>query len=124
VTTRSIAAGAVAVAALALGGTQLAAATTQPGKIYVSSMVIRDDAISVRIRRRTWADNLRYPRGAEVRYEVVNRGTRRFSLDVLGSTTGVIVPGNRATILVGWNRRGTFRFRAAPHGGRFQVTVT
>lgn len=123
-TTRSVVVGVAATAAFWLGGLHFADATTQPGKIYVSSMVIRDDAIKVRIRRHTWSDTLRYARGAEVRYEVINRGTRRFSLDILGSVTGVMAPGRRATILVAWSRRGRYVFQTAPRGGRLRVTVT
>lgn len=116
--------GALALAALVLGSAHGAEATTQPGKLYVSPLVIRDDAIKVRVRRSKWANELRYVRGAEVRYEVVNRGTRRFSLNILGSVTGVLAPGRRTSILVAWTHRGRFVFRASPNGARLRVTVT
>ena len=122
--TRFVGVGVAALAALGLGSAHVADATTQPGKLYVSPLVIRDDAIKVRVRRLTWADDLRYLRGAEVRYEVVNRGTRRFSLNILGSITGVLAPGRRTSILVAWTHRGKFVFRASPKGARLRVTVT
>jgi hypothetical protein len=121
---RSVGVGAAALAALVLGSAHVAHATTQPGTLYVSPLVIRDDAIKVRIRPVTWADKLRYVRGAEVRYEIVNRGTRRFSLNILGSTTGVLAPGRRTSILVAWTHRGRFVFHASPNGARLRVTVT
>jgi hypothetical protein len=111
-------------AAMVLGGAHSVRATTQPGKVYVSSLVIQDNAIKVRIRRHTWAETVHYLRGAEVSYEVLNRGTRRFSLNILGSTTGVLAPGQGASILVVWTFRGSFRFRASPHGALLRVIVT
>jgi hypothetical protein len=89
----------------------------------VSPLVIRDDAVMVRIRRHTWADTLRYRRGAEVRYEVTNGGTRPFNLNILGSTTGLLRPGGRTSMLVAWNHRGRFVFRATPRGARLHVIV-
>jgi hypothetical protein len=114
---------ALAAAVVVLGDAALVDATTAPGTLYVSKLVIRDDAVKVRIRRNTWADVIHYRRGAEVRYEVTNSGTRRFSLNILGSTTGRIAPGGHASILVFWGRRGRFVFRAMPKGARLRVTV-
>ena len=117
------AAAAVAVVVAALGGPGRADGTTAPGRVYVSKLVIRDDAVEVRIRRDRWAATLRYRRGAEVRYEVTNSGTRPFNLNMLGSTTGLLRPGGRTTMLVAWNRRGSFVFRATPRGPRLRVVV-
>jgi hypothetical protein len=109
---------------VALGGGDAARATTSPGVLSVSRLVIRNDAIRVRIRPNRWSSTLHYLRGAEVRYEVANRGTRAFGLDILGSTTGILAPGRRTSILVFWGRRGTFVFRAAPRGARLRVVVS
>lgn len=117
-------AAALAAAAVGLGPVHSAAATTVPGRLYISSLRITDDAIEVHIRRRTWAATIHYRRGAEVRYEVVNRGTRAYSLDILGSSTGTLRPGNRTSILVYWGRRGSFLFRASPRGARLRVVVS
>ena len=59
----------------------------------------------------------------EVRYEVRNLGTHRFRLDILGSSTGMLAPGRRSPILVGWNHRGRFTFRARPSGPSMRVWV-
>jgi hypothetical protein len=101
----------------------VAHATTQPGIVYVEQLRITDHAIFVRSRHHTWSSSVRYLRGAEVRYEVTNRGTRSYSLNVLGSVTGRLAPGRRTTILVYWPRRGTFTFRARPPGPRLRVSI-
>jgi hypothetical protein len=111
----------VVLAAVAVAGR--AAGTTQPGRVYVSRLVIRDDAVMVRIRRDTWAASIRYRRGAEVRYDVTNRGTRPYNLNILGSTTGLLRPGGRTSMLVAWTRRGRFVFRVTPRGARLRVVV-
>lgn len=121
---RAPAALACAVLAAGFGCAHAARATTAPGTIYVSKLVITDGAIRIRVRRNTWSATLRYPRGAEVRYEVSNRGTHPFSLNILGSTTGRLAPGRGTSILVYWARRGSFVFRASPTGPRLRVLVT
>jgi hypothetical protein len=98
-------------------------ATTQPGMLSVSQVVIDDHAILVRIRRHRWASSVHYLRGAEVRYEVSNRGTRPISLDILGSVTGVLRPGRHGSMLVYWSHRGRYVFRVQPHGPRLRVAV-
>jgi hypothetical protein len=112
-----------AATAAATVGLQSAQATTVPGRLYISDLVITDNAVKVHIRRHTWADTIHYLRGAEVRYEVLNRGTRAYSLNILGSTTGRLSPGKRTSILVYWGRRGSFAFRASPRGARLRVIV-
>jgi hypothetical protein len=91
--------------------------------LSVSQVVIDDHAIRVRIRRHTWASSVHYLRGAEVRYEVSNRGTRPFSLDILGSVTGVLRPGRHGSMLVYWSHRGRYVFRVRPRGPRLRVAV-
>ena len=119
----AMAAAALAAAAIGLGGARPSRATTVPGKLYVSRLVISDDAVKVRVRRNTWAKTIHYPRGAEVRYEVTNRATRAFSLNILGSATGRLAPGQHTSILVYWGRRGSFVFRASPRGARLRAIV-
>jgi len=118
-----MAAAALAAAAVGLGVARSARATTVPGRLYVSPLVIYDNAVKVRIRHNTWAQTIHYLRGAEVRYDVTNRGTRAFSLNILGSVTGRLAPGQRTSILVYWGRRGSFVFRAFPRGARLRVIV-
>ena len=109
-------------AALALvAGAQ---ATTQPGVLFVSRLVITDRAILIRGDRfMTPAAIPRYPRGTDVRYEVSNRGTRAISLNILGSVTGRLAPGRKASILVYWSHRGKFVFRARPNGPHVRMWV-
>jgi hypothetical protein len=109
--------------AAATVGLPAAHATTVPGRLYITDLVITDTTIKAHIRRDTWAATIRYPRGVEVRYEVLNRGTRTYSLNILGSVTGRLKPGKRTSILVYWGRRGRFVFRAAPLGARLKVVV-
>lgn len=116
-------AAALAAATACLEGFNVARATTIPGRLYISSLVITDNAIRVHVRRQTWASTLHYRRGAEVRYEVMNRGKRAYSLNILGSVTGRVLPQKRTSILVYWSTRGTFTFRASPQGGRLKVVV-
>ena len=120
---RVVAATASAIAATGLGGANGSRATTAPGVVSVSKLVITDHAVMVRIRRHRWSSAVHYPRGAEVRYDVSNRGTRAYSLDILGSVTGRLAPGRQTTILVAWTHRGKFVFRALPRGARIVVWV-
>jgi hypothetical protein len=112
-----------AAATACLGAARSARATTVPGRLYISDLVITDNSVKVHVRRDLWAETLHYQRGAEVRYEVLNRGSRAFGLNILGSTTGMLRPGRRTSILVYWGRRGSFVFRASPRGGRLRVVV-
>jgi hypothetical protein len=123
VTTRLAIASTVAAVSAGLG-VEAVDATTAPGTLYVSKLVIRDDAISVRVRRHRWSSTLHYLRGAEVRYEVTNHGTHPFGLNILGSTTGMLAPGRSASILVYWGNRGKYVFRAVPRGARLRVVVS
>ncbi|MFL5925848.1 MAG: hypothetical protein ACJ77E_02820 [Gaiellaceae bacterium] len=121
---RACTAGAIAIAAAGIAGASGSRATTAPGVVSVSKLVITDHAVMIRIRRNTWASVVRYPRGAEVRYDVSNRGRRAYSLDILGSVTGRLAPGRQTTMLVSWTHRGKFVFRALPNGARIVVWVT
>jgi hypothetical protein len=107
-----------------LGVVAAARATTQPGMLFVTKLVITDDAILIRGDKfMTRAAVPRYPRGTEVRYEVSNHGSRPFSLNILGSVTGVLRPGRHGSILVYWSWRGRFVFRARPNGPRIRIWV-
>jgi hypothetical protein len=110
--------------AAALLAAAAARATTQPGTLYVTRLVITDRSVTFAGDKfLTKYAYPRYPRGADVRYEVRNRGTRAFSLNILGSTTGVVRPGQTRSILVYWGRRGRFVFQPRPAGPRIRVWV-
>jgi hypothetical protein len=99
-------------------------ATTQPGVLSVAKLVITDQEVIFRNDKFMTKTGIpHYPRGSDVRYDVRNRATRRFSLDILGSSTGMLAPGRQASILVYWGRRGRFVFRARPSGPRIRIWV-
>jgi hypothetical protein len=110
-------------AAAVCGWAASARGTTTPGVLHVSKLVLTDRAILIRDEFMTRAGFPRYPRGSDVRYDVSNRGTRAFTLNILGSSTGSLRPGRKTTILVYWGRRGRFVFRALPNGPRIRVRV-
>lgn len=116
--------GAVAAAAVVACASSTARATTQPGVLSISKLVITDAKV---IFRRddfmTRSGIPHYPRGTDVRYDIHNRGSRPFSLNVLGSTTGSIPPGKQRTILVYWPRRGKFVFQVRPNGPNLRIWV-
>ncbi|MDX6551785.1 MAG: hypothetical protein QOH74_273, partial [Gaiellales bacterium] len=58
----------------------------------------------------------RYPRGAAIRYKIINSGTRPYSLRIWDVTTPPIRPGHFDSVLVNWNYRGTFRYASLYHG--------
>ena len=116
-----LAAAAAIVGGVASGG---ARATTQPGTLYVVRLVITDHAVAFRGDKFMTRSSIpHYPRGADVRYDVRNRGTRPFSLNILGSTTGIVRPGKERSILVYWSTRGKFVFRPRPNGPAIRIWV-
>jgi hypothetical protein len=105
-------------------GVAAARATTQPGMLYVTRLVLTDNTILVRGDKfMTRAAVPHYPRGTEVRYEVSNRAHHPLRLNILGSSTPLLKPGRRGTILVYWSRRGRYVFRARPNGPRIRIWV-
>jgi hypothetical protein len=101
-----------------------ARATTSPGVLHVAKLVITDEKIVLRGDKFMTRHGIaHYPRGTDVRYDVRNRGTRRYSLNILGSSTGAIAPGRQRSILVYWGRRGKFVFGVRPTGPRIRIWV-
>jgi hypothetical protein len=115
---------AVAAAAIVSAGALPARATTTPGLLYPAKLVITDDQITLS-RDRFAARKGGTPVPARFVYQVRvrNRGTRPFSLNILGSSTGVLAPEKQNSILVNWDRRGGFTFRALPNGPRIRVRI-
>jgi hypothetical protein len=115
--------GCLAVLAVVVAG-EAARATTQPGTLYVVRLVLTDHTVTFRGDKfLTKSAFPLYPRGSDVRYEVRNRGTRPFSLNILGSVTGVVRPGQLRSILVYWGTRGKFVFHPRPHGPAIHIWV-
>ena len=101
-----------------------ARATTQPGVLSIARLVITNDKVVFRGDKFMTRKGIpHYPRGSDVRYDVRNLGTRPFSLNILGSATGMIAPGRQRSILVYWSRRGKFVFHARPNGPRIFIWV-
>ncbi len=99
-------------------------ATTTPGVLFVSKLVITDEKVLIRGEKFMTKTGIpHYPRGSEVRYDVRNRGTRPFGLNVLGSTTGRLAPGRQTSMIVYWGRRGKFVFQVRPNGPTLRIWV-
>jgi hypothetical protein len=91
--------------------------TTVPGVVYVVKLTITDKTVA--IPKDKFSKGLpyaRYPRGAVIRYKIINKGTRPYSLTLWDVTTPVIRPGHSDTVLVNWNYRGTFTYASLYHG--------
>jgi hypothetical protein len=107
-------------AVLAGGFAQSATAavkTTIPGVVYVVPMTVTDKKVTV--PRDKFSKGLtysRYPRGAVIRYKVINKGTRPYSVKIWDATTTVIRPGDFDTILLNWNYRGNYTYATLFHG--------
>jgi hypothetical protein len=116
-----------AVSALSARGAAGAPATTKPGVLYIAKTIVTDTAIKIpkdQFRRGT---QVRYPRGALIRYDVTNRGTRAYALEIWGSKTTVMRPARRASLLINWNYRGTYvyqlLYKGKPAGPRGTVII-
>jgi hypothetical protein len=105
--------GVAAILAAALGGATAGSggATTTPGVLYISKTIVTDKTIKIPRDKFTRSGQIRYPRGALIRYEITNKGTKPYKLEVWGSKTAVMRPGRRAKILIYWNYRGTYLVR-------------
>jgi hypothetical protein len=112
----------LAAAIAMLGGAHFASAerqTTQPTVLYTVPAVLTDNSIQL--------THTRVPRGAVIRYTIVNHGSRPYALQIWTGVTRPIPPKGRARLTVNWDYRGRFVYRtfyrgrpAGPHGA---VTV-
>jgi hypothetical protein len=90
--------------------------TTVPGVVYVVNLTMTDKTVV--IPKDKFSKGLayaRYPRGAVIRYKIINKGTRPYSLRMWDVTTPPIRPGHFDTVLVNWNYRGTFTYASLYH---------
>jgi hypothetical protein len=101
--------------------------TTTPGVVYVVKVVLTDKAIAIAHDKFTRNAQIRYPRGALIRYSVLNKGTHPYVFRVWGSNTAVIKPGARDSILINWNYRGRFAYeillRGKPAGPKGSIII-
>ncbi len=93
--------------------------TTTPGQLYIVKVTVTDTAIRVPKDQFTRNGITRYPRGAEIRYAVTNLGSRPYIFEIWGARTAPIkAHGGKDSVLVAWNRRGTFLYRTLLASGK------
>src|SRR5690348_13323370 len=94
-------------AAVLAGATSARPLTTKPGVIYVLKVPVDDKGIHIPKDQFTKNGITRYPRGAEIRYEFTNKGTKPYAIHMWGADTVVMkARGGRATMFVNWQYRG------------------
>ncbi len=91
--------------------------TTVPGVVYVVPLTMTDKTLVIpKDKFSRGLKYARYPRGAAIRYKVINKGSRPYSLRIWDVTTPPIRPGRFDTVLVNWNYRGTYNYASLYHG--------
>jgi hypothetical protein len=91
--------------------------TTVPGVVYVVKLTVTDKAVV--LPKDKFSKGLtyaRYPRGAVIRFKVINKGTRPYSVRIWDVATPAIRPGRFDTVLVNWNYRGSYNYASLYHG--------
>src|ERR1700688_223583 len=68
--------------------------TTTPGVIYVIKTPVDDKGIHIPKDKFTRNGVSRYPRGALIRYEFINKGTKPYAVRIWATETVVIRPGH------------------------------
>ena len=84
--------------------------TTKPGVIYVVKTPVDDKGIHIPKDQFTRNGVTRYPRGALIRYEFVNKGTKPYAVRMWATETVVIKPGRKEIRLVNWAYRGEYTY--------------
>lgn len=115
----------VAAAAVVPAATPARPLTTTPGVIYVLKTPVDDKGIHVPKDQFTKNGITRYPRGAVIRYEFVNKGTKPYAVHMWGADTIVMkAHGGRATMLVNWQYRGDYHYWRIYRGHRLNPVGT
>jgi hypothetical protein len=119
---------ALGVAALAVaavpGATQAKSLTTKPGVIYVLKVPVDDKGIHVPKDQFTRNGITRYPRGAEIRYEFTNKGTKPYAVHLWAVDTIVMKPGGHSSMFVNWQYRGDYHYWRILRGHRISPVGT
>jgi hypothetical protein len=84
--------------------------TTKPGVIYVVKTRVDDKGIHIPKDQFTRNGVTRYPRGALIRYEFINKGTKPYAVRIWATETVVIKPGRQTVRLVNWAYRGDYTY--------------
>jgi hypothetical protein len=84
--------------------------TTKPGVIYVVKTRVDDKGIHIPKDQFTRNGVTRYPRGALIRYEFINKGTKPYAVRIWATQTVIIKPGRQTVRLVNWAYRGDYTY--------------
>jgi hypothetical protein len=106
----------VAIAWVALSTVPAAVATTAPGQVYVVTVSLSDQGMVLPIEKNRHGRTVVYQRGASVRYNVINQGTKPYAFLIGTQKTRVIPPGHQTSIEVHWSTRGKYRWERLYHG--------
>ena len=117
-------AGAALVAAALAGATQARPETTKPGVIYVLQVPVDDKGVHLPKDKFTRNGITRYPRGAEIRFEFTNKGTKPYAVHVWAVDTIVMKPGRHASMFVNWQYRGDYHYWRILRGHRLSPVGT
>src|SRR6266853_2383986 len=82
--------------------------TTAPPSAYTVPVLLTDKKIEL--------TETRLPRGAMIRYQVVNHGSRKYAFQIWNARTRPVPPHGRALIRVNWDYRGHFVYRTIYRG--------
>jgi hypothetical protein len=108
---KTLAVSAALVAAIAVPAAVVARPqTTTPGVIYVIKTTVDDKGIHIPKDKFTRNGVSRYPRGALIRYEFTNKGTKPYAVHIWGSETLVMKPGRTESRLINWAYRGEYTY--------------
>jgi hypothetical protein len=116
----TISAAAVAAAAAVVAGASPARPlTTTPGVIYVLKTTVDDTGVHIPKDKFTRNGITRYPRGAQIRYEFTNKGSKPYAVHMWGADTVVMrAHGGHAAMFVNWQYRGDYHYWRLVRGKR------
>lgn len=120
----AVTAAAFAVAAVVPAATPARPLTTKPGVIYVLKTIVDDKGVHIPKDQFTRNGVTRYPRGALIRYDFVNKGTKPYAVHIWATDTIVMKPGSTAARLVNWQYRGTYYYWRVLRGHRLSPVGT
>jgi hypothetical protein len=99
--------------------------TTTPGVIYVLKTRVDDQGVHFPKDKFTRNGVTRYPRGAQIRYEFTNYGSKPYAVHVWGADTIVMKPhGGHASMFINWQYRGDYKYWRILHAKRLRPIGT
>jgi hypothetical protein len=98
-------------------GLPIGSGTTVPGVVYPVKTLVTDTHISISKDKFTRHGVTRWPRGAQIRFEITNKGSKRYVLQIWSERTLPMRPhGGHDSMLVNWNYRGKYLYRTLVNG--------